>query len=40
MAGRAGRRCLDKEGNVIFIGYSWDRIKELSKSSIPNIIVC
>jgi hypothetical protein len=37
MAGRAGRRCLDKEGNVIFVGYSWERIKELSKSSIPNV---
>jgi superfamily II DNA or RNA helicase len=38
MAGRAGRRCLDKEGNVIFIGYSWERIKELSISTIPNVI--
>jgi hypothetical protein len=37
MAGRAGRRGLDKEGNVIFVGYSWERIKELSVSSIPNI---
>jgi len=37
MAGRAGRRCLDKEGHIIFSGYSWNRIKELSKSSIPNI---
>jgi len=37
MAGRAGRRGLDKEGNVIFIGYSWNRIKELSISQIPNI---
>ena len=37
MAGRAGRRGLDKEGNVIFVGYSWDRIKELSVSSIPRI---
>jgi superfamily II DNA or RNA helicase len=37
MAGRAGRRGLDKEGNVIFIGYSWNRIKELSVSSIPII---
>lgn len=37
MAGRAGRRGLDKEGNVIFIGYSWNRIKELSISEIPNI---
>lgn len=38
MAGRAGRRCLDKEGNVIFVGYSWDRIKELSVSTIPHVI--
>jgi hypothetical protein len=37
MAGRAGRRGLDKEGNVIFVGYSWERIKELSVSSIPKI---
>jgi superfamily II RNA helicase len=37
MAGRAGRRCLDKEGNVIFVGYNWERIKDLSKSSIPKI---
>lgn len=37
MAGRAGRRGLDKEGNIIFIGYSWERIKELSISSIPII---
>lgn len=37
MAGRAGRRGLDKEGNVIFGGYSWDRIKELSISSLPKI---
>lgn len=37
MAGRAGRRGLDKEGNVVFAGYSWDRIKELSISKIPNI---
>ncbi len=37
MAGRAGRRGLDKEGNVIFAGYSWDRVKELSISSSPNV---
>jgi hypothetical protein len=37
MVGRAGRRGLDKEGNVIFAGYSWDRIKELSISE-PSII--
>ena len=37
MAGRAGRRGLDKQGNVIFAGYKWDRIKDLSICSIPNI---
>ena len=37
MAGRAGRRGKDKEGNVVFMGLSWDRIKELSISKIPNI---
>merc|ERR1711871_225417 len=37
MAGRAGRRGLDKAGNVIFSGYSWDRIKDLSVSSLPKI---
>ena len=37
MAGRAGRRGLDKEGNVIFAGYSWNRIKELSVSSFPIV---
>jgi hypothetical protein len=38
MAGRAGRRGLDKEGNVIFAGYGWKRIEELSICPIPNII--
>ena len=37
MAGRAGRRSLDKEGNVVFINISCDDIKRLSISSIPNI---
>ena len=37
MSGRAGRRGLDKEGNVIFAGFSWDRIKELSVSSVPIV---
>jgi len=37
MAGRAGRRGLDKEGNVVFAGYSWNRIKELSISSFPIV---
>ena len=37
MSGRAGRRGLDKEGNIIFAGFNWDRIKELSISEIPNV---
>ena len=37
MAGRAGRRGLDKEGNIVFAGYSWDRIKELSISEAPIV---
>ena len=37
MTGRAGRRGLDKEGNIIFAGYSWDRIKELSISEPPIV---
>jgi hypothetical protein len=37
MTGRAGRRGLDKEGNIIFAGFSWDRIKELSISEPPII---
>jgi hypothetical protein len=37
MSGRAGRRGLDKEGNVIFAGYSWNRIKELSISEPPIV---
>ena len=38
MCGRAGRRGLDKEGNIIFVDYSWDRIKELSISEPPRIV--
>lgn len=37
MCGRAGRRGLDKEGHIIFAGYSWKRIKELSISTAPIV---
>jgi hypothetical protein len=40
MAGRAGRRGLDKEGNVVLVGYTPDKIIELTSSSIPNINGC
>ena len=37
MAGRAGRRGLDKEGHVLFVGHTWDEIKTLSASAIPSV---
>jgi len=37
MSGRAGRRGLDKEGNVVFAGYSWNCIKDLSISEAPIV---
>jgi superfamily II DNA or RNA helicase len=40
MAGRAGRRGLDKEGNVILIGYTPEKIHELTSSCIPNVTGC
>ena len=40
MAGRAGRRGLDKEGNVVLIGYTPEKIVELTNSCIPNVNGC
>jgi superfamily II DNA/RNA helicase len=40
MAGRAGRRGLDKEGNVIMVGYSWNQIKDITTSIIPKVSGC
>lgn len=40
MAGRAGRRGLDKEGNVVMVGYSWSDIVKLSTSCIPDVTGC
>jgi hypothetical protein len=37
MSGRAGRRGLDRKGKIIFVGYSFKRIKELSTSEKPLI---
>ena len=38
MAGRAGRRGLETQANIIFVNYNMDRIKELSICPIPKII--
>jgi hypothetical protein len=40
MAGRAGRRGLDKEGNVVLVGYKPEKIHELTSSCIPHINGC
>ena len=37
MCGRAGRRGLDKEGNIIFVGYKWKEIKKLCTNKLPYI---
>jgi hypothetical protein len=38
MAGRAGRRGLETQANIVFMNYSMERIKELSICPIPKII--
>lgn len=38
MAGRAGRRGLDKEGNVIYVNFDWTKLKELCTAELPKII--
>jgi superfamily II DNA or RNA helicase len=37
MSGRAGRRGLDKEGNVVFCGFSWNEIKDMNVKNIPRV---
>jgi len=37
MEGRAGRRGQDTKGSVVFAGYGFDRIKELTVSMIPAV---
>ncbi|KAJ0404334.1 hypothetical protein ATCC90586_007648 [Pythium insidiosum] len=37
MAGRAGRRGLDRQGNLVFAGLSWDRIQFLMRGLLPDV---
>ncbi|KAG7400406.1 putative ATP-dependent RNA helicase ddx60 [Phytophthora boehmeriae] len=37
MAGRAGRRGLDRQGNILFAGLSWSRIQFLMRGLLPDV---
>ncbi|CAI5741086.1 unnamed protein product [Hyaloperonospora brassicae] len=37
MAGRAGRRGLDRQGNILFAGLSWSRIQFLMRGMLPDV---
>ncbi|DAZ92975.1 TPA: hypothetical protein N0F65_004350 [Lagenidium giganteum] len=37
MAGRAGRRGLDRQGNIVFAGLSWARIQFLMRGLLPAV---
>lgn len=38
MAGRAGRRGLDRQGNIVFTGMTWDRIQTLMRGLLPDVV--
>ena len=38
MAGRAGRRGLDNQGNLVYLGMDWDRIRQLMVGTVPAIL--
>jgi len=38
MAGRAGRRGLDTQGNLIYLGMTWPRIRRLMVGTVPGIV--
>lgn len=37
MSGRAGRRGLDTQGNLVYMGMGWDQISDLIVGKIPDI---
>ncbi|KDO34038.1 hypothetical protein SPRG_01312 [Saprolegnia parasitica CBS 223.65] len=38
MAGRAGRRGLDRQGNIVFAGLAWPRMQQLMRGLLPNVV--
>jgi len=38
MAGRAGRRGLDRQGNIVFSGMTWKRIQQLMRGLLPDVV--
>ena len=38
MAGRAGRRGLDTQGNLVYLGMTWPRIRRLMVGTVPGIV--
>ena len=36
-AGRAGRRGMDRQGHLVWVGMSWPRIQSLMRGLLPNI---
>nr|CCA22042.1 DEAD/DEAH box RNA helicase putative [Albugo laibachii Nc14] len=38
MAGRAGRRGLDRQGNIVFAGFRWKRMQHLMRGLLPDVV--
>ncbi|KAH9253669.1 hypothetical protein BASA81_008287 [Batrachochytrium salamandrivorans] len=38
MAGRAGRRGLDRQGHLVYAGFSPDRLRELLRGELPDVV--
>eukprot|EP00924_Labyrinthula_sp_SR-Ha-C_P004531 snap_masked-scaffold_1-processed-gene-3.33-mRNA-1 protein AED:0.00 eAED:0.05 QI:0/-1/0/1/-1/1/1/0/1148 len=38
MAGRAGRRGLDRQGHLIYAGFSYERLQELLRGTLPSVV--
>ena len=38
VAGRAGRRGLDTQGNLVYLGMTWPRIRRLMVGTVPGIV--